>query len=197
MTTDRVEGKKGNGTRSRADCTVLVAPLSGIVIPITEVPDPTFSERMLGDGIAIDPISDVLLAPCDGTITQLHKASHALTLTTPSGIEILMHIGLETVLLKGNGFTPMVKEGDRVRTGDKLIAFAQGYLVENAASLLTLIVVSSGGQIVFSHKPSAIVEAGNQTLMELISDNAARGNGTFYCSHFCCDQCKTVGAACC
>lgn len=174
MTTDRVEEKKGNETRSKADCTVLAAPLSGIVVPITDVPDPTFSERMLGDGIAIDPISEILLAPCDGTITQLHKASHALTLTTPNGIEILMHIGLETVLLKGNGFTPMVKEGDKVRRGDKLIAFDQGYLVENAASLLTLIVVSGGGQIVFSHEPFSIVEAGNQTLMELVSDNAAR-----------------------
>lgn len=137
MTMDKATGKSDNENRNKADCTVLAAPLSGMVVSITDVPDPTFSERMLGDGIAIDPISETLVAPCDGMITQLHKASHALTLTTANGIEILMHIGLETVLLKGNGFTPMVREGDKVRKGDKLIAFDQGYLVENAVSLLT------------------------------------------------------------
>lgn len=128
--------------------TVLLAPLTGVLMPIENVPDPTFAEKMLGDGIAIDPTEETLHAPCPGTVTQLHKSCHALTLTTPDGMEILMHIGLETVLLKGRGFTPLVKEGDKVNTADALIEFDASFLVKNAASLITLVVITAGGEIV-------------------------------------------------
>src|SRR5438067_1480208 len=96
----------------------LVAPLSGQLVPLERVPDPVFSQGMVGPGIAIDPFDSILRAPCDGEITQIHPAHHALTVRTPAGVEVLMHIGLDTVNLRGRGFSPRVKTGDQVATGD-------------------------------------------------------------------------------
>lgn len=87
----------------------LTAPLSGLLLPIERVPDPVFAQKMVGDGISIDPLDQCLRAPCNGRIMQLHPAGHAVTIATPQGIEVLMHIGLDTVSLKGAGFTPRVK----------------------------------------------------------------------------------------
>ena len=84
---------------------VLKAPLSGIVVPLDEVPDPVFAQKMVGDGVSIDPVTASLVAPCDGHVIQIHSASHAVTLASSDGVEILMHIGLDTVQLKGRGFT--------------------------------------------------------------------------------------------
>src|SRR5512136_1265607 len=99
---------------------VLKAPLSGALVPIERVPDPVFSQKMVGDGISVDPISQSLLAPCDGEVVMLHPANHALTLVTAEGIEVLMHIGLDTINLKGEGFRPHVKNGDKVKAGAPL-----------------------------------------------------------------------------
>ncbi len=100
---------------------MLKAPLSGYLVPIERVPEPVFSQKMVGDGIALDPISQSLVAPCDGEVVMLHPANHALTLAIANGIELLMHIGLDTINLKGKGFTPKVKNGDKVKAGDLLI----------------------------------------------------------------------------
>lgn len=125
----------------------LRAPLDGIILPLEQVPDPVFSQKMVGDGLSIDPLSQVLTAPCPGTISQLHHAGHAVTLTTGEGVEILMHIGLDTVTLKGEGFTPKVTLGQRVATGDALIAFDADFLATRAKSLLTLMIVTNGEAI--------------------------------------------------
>ena len=93
----------------------LQAPLSGYLMPLERVPDPVFAQKMVGDGVALDPASPSLLAPCDGQVVQLHPAHHALTLTTTDGLELLMHIGLDTVNLKGAGFEPVVKTGHHQR----------------------------------------------------------------------------------
>ena len=89
------------------------APIDGAVVPLEQVPDPVFSERMLGDGVALDPAGDTIYAPIDGKIINFNKALHALVIAQ-NGIEILIHVGLETVSLKGEGFTPLVKEGETV-----------------------------------------------------------------------------------
>src|SRR5271165_1835060 len=80
------------------------APIAGWATALDEVPDPVFAGRVLGDGIAIDPFEPVLRAPCDGVVTTLHRAHHALTLQSSEGAVILVHIGLDTVSLKGEGF---------------------------------------------------------------------------------------------
>jgi phosphocarrier protein FPr len=138
------------------------------MVPITDVPDPTFSQKMVGDGIAIDPMSEVLKAPCGGLVSQLHSSRHALTVRTPDGIEVLMHIGLDTVLLKGEGFTAKVKEGDTVRKGDELIAFDSSVLAHKAKSLLTLMVVTNSEKV-SEFKPSeGMAESPDTLVLDLV-----------------------------
>ncbi|MBD2230344.1 phosphoenolpyruvate--protein phosphotransferase [Phormidium tenue] len=147
---------------------VLTAPLSGLVVPIETVPDPVFAQKMVGDGVSIDPTSQVLLAPCDGDIVQIHSASHAVTVKTTEGIEILMHIGLDTVALKGEGFTARVKVGDRVKSGDTLIEFDADYVALHARSLLTQIVVTNSDRVAQFKPTSGMVNAARDTILELV-----------------------------
>ena len=121
----------------------LVSPMNGVVIPLNHVPDPVFSEKMVGDGISIDPITGSLYAPCDGEIVFIHKSKHAVTIKTEFGVEVLIHIGLETVKLNGDGFTTKVQSGDIVKAGDELIQFDMQYVALNAPHLLTQIVIST------------------------------------------------------
>lgn len=147
---------------------VLTAPLSGQMVPLETVPDPVFAQKMVGDGVSIDPLSQVLMAPCDGDIVQIHSAGHAVTVKTAEGIEILMHIGLDTVALKGEGFIPKVKVGDRVKTGDILIEFDADYIALHARSLLTQIVVTNSDRVAEFKPASGIVNAARDTVLELV-----------------------------
>lgn len=145
----------------------LTAPLSGPLVPLERVPDPVFAQKMVGDGISIDPLDQCLRAPCDGQIAQLHPAGHAVTVTTPQGIEVLMHVGLDTVGLKGNGFTPKVRAGDSVRTGDALIDFDADYVATHAKSLLTQIVVTNSERVAAFTPRSGSVTVGRDVILEL------------------------------
>ena len=122
----------------------LFAPVSGKTVAIETVPDPVFADKMVGDGISVDPTTSVLVAPCAGVVANIHSAHHALTISTPEGIDVLMHIGLETVMLKGKGFDVKVSEGQKVEKGTPLIAFDAAFIAENAKSLLTEIVITNG-----------------------------------------------------
>ena len=137
----------------------LVSPLDGSVVPLEQVPDPVFSEHMLGDGLAIDPQSCELYAPCEGTVLTLNKANHALVLGY-NGLEILLHIGLDTVKLEGEGFIPHVKTGDQVRPGQKLISFQMDTLRKKATSPLVLVVVTAPADITLLNKASGNVQQG-------------------------------------
>ena len=142
----------------------ILSPLSGQVWPLERVPDPVFAQKMVGDGLSIDPTDAVLLAACDGEVISLHAAGHALTLRTPDGIEVLMHVGIDTVTLKGEGFTPRVKLGDKVRTGTPLIEFDLDFLATHAKSLLTQIVIANSERITSWERASGIVSAGKDVL---------------------------------
>ncbi len=146
----------------------LLAPVSGVMVPLTEVPDPVFAEKMVGDGISIDPTDQVLRAPCDGVVTTIHSALHAVTITTPEGIEVLMHIGLDTVNLKGKGFIARVQEGDSVKAGDPLIEFDADYLALNARSLLTQIVIANGELVIDYQPTTGIVAGGKDSALTLV-----------------------------
>ena len=154
---------------------ILKAPLDGVVVPLEQVPDPVFSQKMVGDGASIDPTSQVLIAPCDGRVTQLHKAHHAVTLTTADGIELMMHIGLDTVNLKGEGFTAKVAEGDQVKTGDPLIEFDADYLATHAKSLLTQMLVTNTERLASLSPASGLVQAGSDDFLTIqtIADTGA------------------------
>ena len=97
------------------------APMAGKVVPITEVPDPTFAEGMLGNGIAIEPADGKVYAPCDATVDMMFTTGHAVSLVADNGAEVLIHVGLETVSLEGKPFTVHVANGDKVTKGQLLI----------------------------------------------------------------------------
>ncbi len=145
----------------------LRAPLDGVILPIEQVPDPVFAQKMVGDGLSIDPLNQLLTAPCAGTVTQIHRAGHAVTLTTAEGIEVMMHIGLDTVELKGEGFTSNVAEGQTVAAGDALIEFDADFLATHAKSLLTQIVVTNPERLSALRPASGSVRANQDVVMTL------------------------------
>ena len=97
------------------------APMAGKAVPITEVPDPTFAECMLGNGIAIEPAEGKVYAPCDATVDMMFDTGHAVSLVADCGAEVLIHVGLETVSLEGKPFTVHVANGDKVTKGQLLL----------------------------------------------------------------------------
>jgi multiphosphoryl transfer protein len=145
----------------------LRAPLDGVIFPLEQVPDPVFAQKMVGDGLSIDPLGQLLVAPCDGTVTQLHRAHHTVTITTAEGIEVMMHIGLDTVQLKGEGFSPRVEEGQAVTAGEALIGFDADFLATHAKSLLTQVVVTNPERLAGIEPASGVVHAGQDRLMVL------------------------------
>ncbi|WP_214828733.1 PTS sugar transporter subunit IIA [Exiguobacterium algae] len=99
----------------------LHSPMEGDVIPLEDVPDPVFNEKMMGNGIAILPTNGRVVAPCNGTVIQIAPSKHAIGIRSEAGAEILIHIGLDTVELEGRPFTLHVKAGDEVSTGQALM----------------------------------------------------------------------------
>jgi phosphocarrier protein FPr/phosphocarrier protein len=123
---------------------ILVAPLAGWSTPLDEAPDGVFAGRMLGDGLAIDPTGSTLYAPCDGELIAVPASKHAITLRAQSGAEILLHVGIDTVALAGEGFELHVRQGQRVRAGEPLVSFELDMLARRAVSVLTPVIVLEG-----------------------------------------------------
>jgi len=124
---------------------LLHAPLAGWAAPLDEVPDAVFAERMMGEGLAIDPTEGVLRAPCDAEVIAVPASRHAVTLRLANGAELLIHIGLDTVGLGGEGFTAHVAAGQLVVTGDPLIGFDLDLVARKAKSLISPIVLTGEG----------------------------------------------------
>jgi phosphoenolpyruvate-protein phosphotransferase len=139
----------------------IVAPFDGWCAPLDEVPDPVFAGRLLGDGLAIDPTSGIVTAPCDGEIVTLPGSGHAVSIRSPHGVDVLVHIGIDTVQLGGRGFDPRVKPGARVKAGDELIRFDLNVVARGAKSLMTPIVVTSDGFTLQKRRPAGSVRAGD------------------------------------
>lgn len=161
----------------------LSAPLDGVLVPIDTVPDPVFAQKMVGEGISIDPLSNELVAPCDAEVAQLQSSLHAITLRHASGLEILIHIGLDTVGLDGEGFTSHVNNGDQVKAGDKLITFDMDLLAHKAKSLLTQVVISNSDVLESFAPESGVVVSGRDriatceigdTASQAVADGASR-----------------------
>jgi phosphocarrier protein FPr/phosphocarrier protein len=122
---------------------------------------------MVGDGVSLDPTSAELLAPVSGVVTLLHTANHALTITTDSGIDVLVHIGIDTVMLKGEGFTPKVKQGESVQVGQPLIAFNADLIACKARSLLTQTLIANGEKVLSMTPASGLAQAGKSIILSL------------------------------
>jgi len=145
----------------------LLAPLSGILVPLERVPDPVFAQRTVGDGVSIDPTSCDVLAPAAGLVTLLHRAAHALAITTDEGVEILVHIGVDTVSLNGKGFTARVSQGDRVAAGQPLISFDADLIARSAPSLLTQVLVTNRERIRAMTVATGLVDAGRSVILDV------------------------------
>ncbi|NVZ23041.1 phosphoenolpyruvate--protein phosphotransferase [Pseudomonas costantinii] len=158
----------------------LLAPLSGVLLALDQVPDPVFASRLIGDGLCIDPTSQTLCAPLAGVISNIQDSGHAVSVTDDNGVQVLMHIGLDTVNLAGQGFTRLVQEGQRVEAGQPLIEFDADYVALNARSLLTLMLVVSGEPFVLLTPDNGLVDVG-QPLLQVspgdVAEDAVEGEG--------------------
>lgn len=120
----------------------LKSPVVGRCFDITEIPDEVFSTKMLGNGIGFESTEGVLYAPVDGEILQVFPTKHALILKTKEGIEILLHIGIDTVEMKGEGFETFTQKGQQVKAGDKLLSFDNDLIKAKAKSNLSVLVLT-------------------------------------------------------
>ncbi len=121
----------------------LASPVTGAVIPLAEVEDPVFSGGVLGEGVAINPVEGKVFAPADGTISALTETKHAVGITTDTGLEVLIHVGLDTVQLAGDGFTLHCEMEDKVKKGDLILEFDIDKIKEAGFSLTTPVIISN------------------------------------------------------
>ena len=140
-----------------AKANTLVAPVSGKAMPLSEVPDPVFAEKLAGDGAAIMAEGDTIVAPADGEVTLIFKTKHAFAMTLENGLEILVHIGLETVSLDGEGFEQLVEQGTKVKAGTPLIKIDREFILSKGLSLATPVLITN----VDATKSISAVETGS------------------------------------
>src|SRR5688500_9055589 len=154
---------------------IVLSPFGGWCAPLEEVPDAAFAQRMLGDGVAIDPTGHELRAPCDGEIISVAAARHALALRTAEGAEILVHVGIDTVGLAGEGFEVRVRKGDRVRAGDLLLTVDLEQVSRKSPSLMSPVIVTNGERFRVCHAAVNRALAAGDALFELeeIASNTA------------------------
>ncbi|WP_308721915.1 PTS system trehalose-specific EIIBC component [Paenibacillus polysaccharolyticus] len=142
---NRSTAKPGNASAKTLE---VMAPLTGKAVPLEQVPDPAFAEKQMGEGIAIEPSGNQVVAPFDAKVAHVIKSKHAVILEHASGLQVLIHVGINTVSLKGEGFSMYVDTGDRVRAGEKLLEFDRS-VIENAGyPLITPIIIPDGQDMV-------------------------------------------------
>lgn len=147
---------------------LIVAPVTGKLIKLEDVPDPVFSQRMMGDGLAIEPTEGKVVSPVDGEIIQVFPTKHAVGIIGKSGVEILIHIGLETVSMNGEGFETYVKQGDKVKIGQELVSFDLKLIEEKAASTITPMIITNGEKFAALEKMNPeLTEAGVTELLNI------------------------------
>lgn len=121
-----------------------VLPIEGEIIPITEVEDQVFSQKMMGDGFAVIPANGSVVSPVDGEILNVFPTKHAIGIKSKQGLEILIHIGMDTVNLKGEGFTVLVEEGEKVAKGKEILKFDLDFIKKSAPSTTTPVIFTNG-----------------------------------------------------
>ena len=148
-------------------CSKILSPMTGEAVGLGEVPDPVFSQKIVGDGVAVIPSEGKLLSPVDGEIISVADTKHAYGLRTAEGLELLIHVGLETVHLNGECFQVFVKPGDKVKAGDLLAEVDMAYLKERGINPITPVLVCGGFQGQQLNAAAGPVQAGKTVLMEL------------------------------
>lgn len=125
----------------------ILSPADGEVIQLKNVPDPVFAEKMLGDGFAVIPSDNCVYAPVGGKVIDVADTLHAYCITTDDGLDILVHVGIDTVKLGGKGFTPSVKGGDAVNAGDLLCTFEKELLKQNGCHTHIPVIVTNSEEL--------------------------------------------------
>ncbi|WP_019392952.1 glucose-specific PTS transporter subunit IIBC [Priestia filamentosa] len=146
----------------------IVSPITGEVVPLSEVPDQVFSQKLMGDGFAIIPEKGTIVAPVDGKVVNLFPTKHALGIESVGGREVLIHVGIDTVNLKGEGFEALVSQGDDVKKGDPLLKVDLEFVKENAPSIITPIIFTNlqEGEKVMINKEGH-VDSGEQNIITI------------------------------
>ncbi|GGB06061.1 PTS glucose transporter subunit IIA [Macrococcus hajekii] len=122
----------------------VVAPITGQYVAIENIPDPVFAQKMMGEGFGIEPSEGIVVAPIDGEVINVFPTKHAIGLKAANGVEVLIHVGLETVAMNGEGFTTKVNVGDKVSVGDELLEFDINLIKEKAASTISPVIITNG-----------------------------------------------------
>jgi sugar PTS system EIIA component len=123
--------------------TTILQPLEGEIVPLDVVPDPVFSQKMIGDGFAVNPTNGTVVSPVDGEVISVFPTKHAVSVKSTDGREILIHVGLETVTLNGEGFTSFVSDGQRVQRGQKLLEADFEFIKEKVPSIITPVIFTN------------------------------------------------------
>ncbi|HEY1350005.1 MAG TPA: glucose PTS transporter subunit IIA [Ktedonobacteraceae bacterium] len=143
----------------------VLAPLDGNVVSLEHVPDEVFAHKLAGDGLAIDPDGQLALAPLGGQLVRLFRGGHAFGIAAPGGVELIVHLGLDTIELEGKGFATLAVEGQIVQTGTPIVRFDRATITAAGKLLLSPVVSSGNGTIV--QRASGVVRAGRDLLFTL------------------------------
>lgn len=147
---ETAEETVGLGTPSeerRESVLELYAPVKGAVLPVTGSDDPMFASKALGDGVAVNPSEGIVYAPCDGTVSLLFPTKHAVGITSDAGIDVLIHVGIDTVQMNGEGFEAFTEQGAKVKRGDRLLSFDLALLREKGVNPQTMMILPEAGGI--------------------------------------------------
>ena len=147
--------------RTREIITELYVPMKGQVLDVGQSADEVFASKALGDGVAINPAEGMVCAPCDGTISLLFPTKHAVGITSETGVEVLIHIGINTVQLDGQGFEAFVAQGDKVKKGHKLIAADLDLIREKGLNPQTMMILPEGGNLDVTVYPGGQADSGD------------------------------------
>lgn len=126
----------------------IVVPVDGMLIPLNEVPDQMFSQKLMGDGFAVIPEGNIIVAPLSGVAESVFPTGHAVGIKTKDGIECIVHIGLDTMELNGEGFKPLIKQGTKIKAGDPMIEIDRELISSKGYSVTTMVVFPLG----YSHE---------------------------------------------
>lgn len=145
----------------------LLAPVTGKVVDLSLVPDQVFAQKMAGDGVAIESTGDTIVAPADGVLTLVFKTNHAFAMTLDNGAEILVHIGIDTVELQGEGFERLADEGTKVKAGDPIIKINRDFITSKGFSLITPVLITNIDIVKdINYKIDFNAEAGKEVVVE-------------------------------
>ncbi len=142
----------------------IYAPVDGQIVALESVNDEVFSQKMAGDGVAVMPITHQFTAPIDGVVSKIFSTNHAYSIQSDKDLEVMVHIGLETVALEGKGFTRIAAEGDEVKAGDVIIEADLAYIKEHAKDVITPIIITDNSDFKEIEKRYSIVKAGDKIM---------------------------------